>query len=240
MRALWGAIIILVQVCSSAWAEPPLIINTNGGIPYTTADFKGSDDLIVKEALRRIGREVKFIILPSARALANANQGLDDGNYPRIAGLTNTYPNLVRVPEMIRHSLFVAFAKKPEIRIRTWADLKPYRVGLITGWKIFETKTPKEARISKVGNAEQLFRMLAAERIDVGLYERFKGLGTIEKLGLKGIRGLAPPLAVKEMFLYLHKRHRALVPKLAAALKGMKADGIHWELIESTLGRFLK
>ena len=33
------------------------------------------------------------------------------------------------------------------------------------------------------------------------------------------------------MFLYLHRKHAALVPKLAAALRQMKADGSHQRIL---------
>jgi polar amino acid transport system substrate-binding protein len=34
-----------------------------------------------------------------------------------------------------------------------------------------------------------------------------------------------------DMFLYLHKKHEALVPRLAQALRDMKADGSHARIL---------
>ena len=42
---------------------------------------------------------------------------------------------------------------------------------------------------------------------------------------LKNIHLIEPPLDTRAMFIYLHKRHAALAPKLAEALRALKADG---------------
>jgi polar amino acid transport system substrate-binding protein len=44
-------------------------------------------------------------------------------------------------------------------------------------------------------------------------------------MGLSSIAPLAPALKDVDMYLYLHRKHEALVPKLAQALREMKADG---------------
>jgi polar amino acid transport system substrate-binding protein len=46
-------------------------------------------------------------------------------------------------------------------------------------------------------------------------------------MGLAAIAPIAPALKDVDMFLYLHKKHEALVPRLAQALREMKADGSH-------------
>ncbi len=49
----------------------------------------------------------------------------------------------------------------------------------------------------------------------------------IKQLGLQSVRALEPPLAQREMFLYLNKRHKTILPILAGALKDMKKDGTY-------------
>ena len=44
-------------------------------------------------------------------------------------------------------------------------------------------------------------------------------------MGLKNIQMRKPALASKEMFMYLHKKHVVLIPKISAALLEMKKDG---------------
>ena len=61
----------------------------------------------------------------------------------------------------------------------------------------------------------------------------------IETLGLQSIRVLEPPLATKEMFLYLNRKHLALIPKMAEQLRIMKQDGSYDRIRQETLGPYL-
>ena len=45
--------------------------------------------------------------------------------------------------------------------------------------------------------------------------------------GLPAIAPVSPALKDVDMYLYLHKKHQALAPRLAQALKDMKADGTY-------------
>ena len=56
---------------------------------------------------------------------------------------------------------------------------------------------------------------------------RWMGLALIQQQGLKDVRPLEPPLATREMFIYLHKRHAELAPRLADALRALKHDGFY-------------
>ena len=62
----------------------------------------------------------------------------------------------------------------------------------------------------------------------------------IERLGLQSIRVLEPPLATREMFLYLNKKHLPLIPALTKQLRSMKDDGTYDRIFEKTLGPYLK
>ena len=44
-----------------------------------------------------------------------------------------------------------------------------------------------------------------------------------------------PPLASVDMYMYMHKEHAHLVPKLAQALKDMKADGTYRKIFDEIL-----
>lgn len=54
-------------------------------------------------------------------------------------------------------------------------------------------------------------------------------------MGLSSIAPLAPALKDVDMYLYLHKRHVDLAPKLAAVLRDMKADGTYNKILFSVL-----
>ena len=46
------------------------------------------------------------------------------------------------------------------------------------------------------------------------------------------LKALSPPLSSKGLFLAIHKKHAALVPKLVEALQEMKRDGTFAKLCE--------
>jgi polar amino acid transport system substrate-binding protein len=163
-----------------------------------------------------------------------ANQGEVDGEGLRIAGLGNQYPNLVQVPERFIGISFVAFAKDPQINLNQgWASINPYRISFITGWKMFEANATNARSITKVDTPEQMFKMLDSNRIDLALYTRTDGIALVERMGLPSIAPLAPSLRDVDMYLYLNKRHEALVPKLAQALRYMKTDGALNKILSS-------
>jgi len=55
---------------------------------------------------------------------------------------------------------------------------------------------------------------------------------------MRGAKMCNQPLAVKEMFIYLHKKHHSLVPQLSQALVEMKKDGSYQTLFNKYLMPF--
>ncbi len=212
-----------------------LTLNTTGSPPLNTPKQTGFMDLIATEAFHRIGITLKTIKLPAERGLINANVGIVDGEMSRIKGLEKLYPNLIRVPEKIMDWDFVGFSQKDIDLTHGWSSLPPYSVSFINGWKILEKDIPKRVDITKVRTPEQLFSILYKKRTDLILYERWGGLLYIKNKHFKSIKILSPPLATKEMFIYLHKKHKLLVPKLAKALKQIKQNGRYTTIFNKIL-----
>ena len=152
----------------------------------------------------------------------------------RIAGLEKLYPNLIRVPEKLVDWEFSAFSKDKTIP-STWPTLQQHDVGHIKGWKIYEKAFAGAKHVSTADNPVQLFQLLQMDRIEVALYERRLGLALMKQQGLKDMRPLAPPLATREMFIYLHRRHVPLAPKLAEALRAMKREGFYQRVYNEKL-----
>ncbi len=201
-----------------------LTISTNN----TPLDRRALEDLS-REALRRLGMTVNIVSLPSERSLYTANLGDIDGEGLRVAGLSTTYPNLIQVPERYIGISFVAFSNRPGIDLsQGWAALAPHRVGFINGWKMFEANAGGARVVNKVDQPEQLFRMLVSGRIDLALYTLADGLALARSLGMdQAIKPVEQALKKVDLYLYLHRRHEALVPRLAQTLRDMKADGSH-------------
>ena len=233
LKKLLFAFILLMSTNSLSANE--ITINTTGKPPLNTPELSGFMDLISKEAFKRIGYTLNTVQLPAERGLRNVNAGIEDGEMSRIKGLDKLYPNLIRVPEKIMDWEFVGFSNQPINLDKGWPSLQFHAVTFINGWKILEKNVPQQAEITKVRTPEQLFSILQKQRTDLILYERWGGLLYIKQHKLKGIQLNSPPLAVREMFIYLHKKHIDLVPKLASTLKQMKQDGSYQSIVNKIL-----
>lgn len=230
----WFGLALFLTTASPAGAAS-LTLNTDDVPPLATDNMSGYHNQLIVEAFARLNMDAEVLMVPSQRALVNADRGVDDGTLPRIAGLEKEFPNLRQVPEKIMDYEFTAFTLRDDITIRTWDDLRPYSIAYVRGWKIFEHNTVGFPSVIRTARPEQLFHLLAKRRADVVLLERWQGLYTARTIGLKGVRAMSPPLASREMFVYLHKRHEALVHPLAKALKAMKSDGAYARIDGQTL-----
>jgi polar amino acid transport system substrate-binding protein len=79
-----------------------------------------------------------------------------------------------------------------------------------------------------------LFAMLAADRVDVVLINRWVGYLAARQAGL-AVRVQEPALLRVPMFIYLHRQHEALAPRLAKALAEVRADGTWQRLYEQII-----
>ena len=209
-----------------------LVLNDVNGAPYTTEAHDGFLDVVVGKAFRMVGVELQLVRTPAERGLRNANEGIEDGELTRIKGIDKTYTNLVRVPEKVIDWDFVAFSKNPHVKINGWQSLKPYNIGLIRGWKILEANTAGFPYRQTVRDADVLFNMLDKDRIDIALFSRWLGLAILKEKKMQGIHVLEPPLASREMYIYLNKKHSQLVPKISDALKQIKQSGEYADLFK--------
>lgn len=235
-----GIVVAIGLALAFCGASPALcgtiVLSTANDPPNATDDHTGFCDRIMVEAFKRLGLGLEIVNLPSERALINANEGLDDGNFARVEGLEKQYPNLIRVAEEITTFEFVAFSAAAPFKTTGWASLQPYNVGIITGWKILESNISEVKSLTKVRDEKLLFGLLAAGRTDVVVYDRMQGRVVLRQLGLRGITVLEPPLAMKSMYPYLHKRHADLVPRLEQTIREMRKDGTIRRIAAEVLG----
>tara|TARA_B100000614_G_C14559747_1_gene496789 strand:+ start:2803 stop:3570 length:768 start_codon:yes stop_codon:yes gene_type:complete len=230
--------ICLLFLIGSANAETKLRINTSIKPPFSTESHTGFFDILIKDLFSHLDISVEIVRLPAERAMANVNNGLSDGELPRISGLSKKYKNIIQVPEKIMDYSFVAFSQPEKISKISFESIKSKKVGIIIGWKIYENETLDFPHLSKVAKPQLLFSMMTFKRIDVALYERYAGQFILKTQGIKNIYECTPPLATKAMFLYVNKKHKEKVPILADGLREMKKNGIYWDIYNQTLGAY--
>ena len=81
---------------------------------------------------------------------------------------------------------------------------------------------------------DYMFIMLDKGRVELVLYERWQGLQRARDTGVK-VTVHEPPLASVDMYMYVHKDHAHLAPKMASTLRDMKADGSYQAIVDRTL-----
>lgn len=188
---------------------------------------------------QRINIEAKTVLLPSERSLINANSGINDGNIARIKGIEKKYTNLLIVPEKIIDFEFVAFTKNQHLKVTNWSDLKHHNIAFINGWKVFEKKVTQYKSLVRTKDSKQLFDLLNQDRVDIALYDLWSGLWHIKQSKAK-VDYLRPPIASFQLYLYIHKKHKHLVPGLTRALRAMKEDGTYNKIYAQSLQSLLK
>ncbi|PHS79641.1 MAG: hypothetical protein COB59_00935 [Rhodospirillaceae bacterium] len=235
--------LVLVLMCvafgglSPAIAMEKLIFNTGIRDPFTTNKGDGFIDQIIHETFRRIDIDAKLIVYQnSAKALINANNGIDDGAALRIQGLEKKYPNLIRIPEKLMDNEFVAYSMNPPVATNEWSAMAGAKIAYINGWQIFQNNLADHKATTRTKNAQKMFDLLSSGKVDLMLYERWQGLWRAQQLGIN-IQVSEPPLAKREMFMYLNNKHADLVDKASTALAEMKQDGTYQEIFNRTLGQ---
>lgn len=217
---------------------PKLVLNSSFFAPITSPAHDGALDLFYAELFRRIGLAVEIQPASAERGLLNANSGIDDGDVSRVLGIDQSYTNLVRVPERVMSYQMVVFTRHADFKVDGAASLRPYDVGILTGWKILERSITGTRSLLRLETGRQLFAMLDMERIDVAVIEKLEGLHFVQSMGLQGIKVLQPAYVEGDWFLYLNKKHAALVPRLAEQIRLMKQDGSYDRIFEQALRRY--
>jgi polar amino acid transport system substrate-binding protein len=231
----WFAALAGLPLHAESVAREHLVLTTVALPPLgSTREVPGFLELVAREAFRRVGRGIEVDTLPGERSLVNSESGLDDGDLMRAPGFESAYPNLVQVPESMGNMDFIAYTTRLDIKGPiTWDALTQYAVGYPSGWKIFD-RNVKAREVTTVRTIDGLFPLLELKRVDLVLIDRWQGLYAARQQG-SAAQLIEPPLASSPMFMYLNKKHAAIVPEVARALAAMKADGIYKKISDATL-----
>jgi polar amino acid transport system substrate-binding protein len=226
MKTIICLLLSLLLLNPCARAETMLKLGSSYYPPITTPQHDGVLDLAYSELSKRLGIKIAINDIETAeRVLLNANSGIDDGDVGRVSGMEKHYPNLRRVPAPVYHYEMVVFSKNDSYSPVNANEVKTHDIGILRGWKILEEYTEGAPSVTSLESGEQLFTMLEKNRIEIALFEKSQGLSILKQMRLKNIKVLKPNLLEGDFFLYLHKKHQNLIPRIAAELKKMHQDG---------------
>lgn len=220
-RHLFALIPLLVGAWRSAGAQKDRVLQVSTLLDQDPATSVA--ERVLTEAYRRLGLGLEVHKLPGERALRSANNGDMDGELYRKLGMEREYPNLLIVPVPLLTYEIVIFTLGTSFPVHGWESLRPYTVGFVKSIKIVEQNT-QGMRVEVASTLRQAFVKMSMGRSDVVVANRASGLAALQELNLPDIKVLSPPLATFPVFHYLHKKHAALVPRLASVLQQMQRD----------------
>jgi len=193
--------------------------------------------IIMEEAFKRNDLKLELQPMPGSRSLQQAEDGKTDGDAHRIFDLIKNkgLHNLIRIPEIQQVIHDYAWSKKNLNLDNGWSDLSAYTVGVHLGTVFVPAQAKKHAKfVWPVNNTEQMFKMLITDRLDLVIATPSNAdILKTEAFKNSVIRRIEPPLTSLDIYTYLHKKHRDLVPRVAESLHTMKVDGTYRKLIQS-------
>lgn len=194
-------------------------------IPDDTSTSDAYSIEVINDAYRRIGITVEFHQYPVKRANFNANSGIVDGVLLRREGLERDFPNLVRIPVVIKRDDVVAVINDESIKLNGWASLSPYKVGCLHGFdSAIQNLSPAQTVVT-VNSAEMLYNMLELGRIEIIVDARTRALQMMDVLDLNDYIIVEPPLLSVSLYHYINTNRQNLVIPLTKALTDMTNEG---------------
>ncbi|WP_051309041.1 substrate-binding periplasmic protein [Desulfogranum japonicum] len=217
---LWCVVLFVLFTMHPLAAQDHLVLSRAEKLSGATTL---AGERILKKAYAELGIDFEFRELPNVRAMVTANSGGTDGAFLRLAGLEQTYPNLVMISVPMGYVDIVVYTKETEFAVKGWQSLAPYSIGFVRGFKLAELRT-KGMHVEEVNSVEQAFLKLDTGRNDVVVESR-SAQCRLKNLDVSGVRILEPPIDQLVLYHYLHKRHRGLAAKLEVILTRMQQEG---------------
>nr|WP_254504520.1 transporter substrate-binding domain-containing protein [Duganella vulcania] len=186
--------------------------------------------------------EAQVRAYPPLRGTIEAESGKIDGEVGRAYSYGEHRPNLVRVDESLVSFRVTAFTRIPGLTINGWDSLKgtPYRVQYRSGYVTFKRRLEQmlpPSQISSVVDSQAGLQNVALGRTDV--FVDLEEYGQLQLARLQNRYGAVYNAGLVQdtpVYIYLHKRHAALAPQLAAILARMKASGAIGRHVAQALG----
>jgi polar amino acid transport system substrate-binding protein len=189
--------------------------------------FDGPSTVIhmIRQAVGSQQLQLEIVYLPRMRSLAQANQGYIDGDLIRVEGIVREAKNLIKVPEPICLADYYIYSLTHKTQSNYWKDFKKPQPILLTDMQGIQKLWPQQllsVRTYSVADIQQGIRAIKYNKGNMLLLPD----GILEMLpketaGIPFIK-LEPKTGTQPVFMWLHKRHKALASKLAQALKREK------------------
>lgn len=182
--------------------------------------------LIIEEVYKQLNLPVRIVTEPALRSEKSSLHNAVDGEIMRIYDYAKFNPNVIRVPTPYYSVRTTAFVKvNSGIQINTFEDLSKYRIARVRGIKHTLLVSEHAPNVTELTSSEQIVKFVHFGRADVGLSSFIEGMADIKKLGITDIKPIKPPLQTLDVYHYVTKENKHLVPLLDAKLQELKSNG---------------
>ncbi len=194
---------------------------------------------VVVEILARVFErietvDVRFPLIPWKRALREVEDGYSDGIPVLLKTAEREAYMLFSEPLMTGENL-IWYSHASKRRGFDWnhiEDLKPYRVGVTQGYSngdlIDRGIETGELNVLTAPSVQQLFAMLANDRIDLALANDVVGYSFARRYPEAQIRPARKAVLSEVFYIGLSKKSAAsqLIPQINAAIKALRDEGV--------------
>lgn len=173
---------------------------------------------LVEKVLKEAGFTVTATVLPQARLFSELSGNNLGGGFFISDVVFQSNQALVKVPVPLFKNELVAVSVKPGVTVKTAADLKNYKVGIVRGNATHEAIT-KGLSPAVTDSDDQQFKMLAAGRFDVAVTSRTLAPTLAKTAGIGSYTIQEPAVLTTLLYFGLSPANAGLADKLTAAFK---------------------
>ena len=181
---------------------------------------------VISEAYERSGVTISFKAYPVKRGNSIANSGIVDGVMLRQEGIEEEFPNLVKIPVVIKNDEIVAVGKNNTIFPDKFSGHLPYPIGCLRGFNAARALLNDKQKVVLVDTVEQLYRLLDMGRVEIIIDARTRAEYNIDTMQLNNLTIIEPPLQSVALYHYVHIKNRDLILNLTEVLREMEDEGL--------------
>ncbi|WP_138553207.1 hypothetical protein [Pseudoalteromonas rubra] len=195
-------------------------INVSEALSYSLG--KQQITAMFTEIYAPMGIRPEFEFLPSERGLQLVNDGELDAEAGRVGLVGARYPNLIAVPAPLSELRLMLLCTAPKYcELSNETDLAIIAGNLITVWYCEQ----HQLNCNPVQNNISAYQALSRGRVNRILVTDKYALGSLCESGLSTLYSKVADESTFTVYHYVHKKHRALVPKLGAHIKAIRKSG---------------
>ncbi|MCW8934355.1 MAG: transporter substrate-binding domain-containing protein [Gammaproteobacteria bacterium] len=179
---------------------------------------------VLIKAYKKADIEITPLYLTLQESLERSNAGETDGELARISTITRFTPNLDKVPVSIISVEAVAFSKNTSLVINNWNDLRGHKITIVKGVKFIETET-KGLERNFVATHQDALQLLQLDQTEVIVIPKLASINLIYQNKYHDIKAVSNSLKSPELYHFVHRKNRHLIPIITPILQEMKNSG---------------